>query len=205
MKKLLGFLCAVTLVFGMAGSASALTISYQYGDQDGMGIAGLTAGSSFDWLAVNADDASDVGTITDAWMYADQTWTQTYDFTGLGTITSADLEIGTGGQEGSVELTELYLNAVFVGTLTDGTTAGVNSYQIDTFDLLSLGISFEGVSVYTLTTVHQYSGDGWALDYSLLTLSDDNAPVPEPSTILLVGTGLLGIIGFGRKRFNKKA
>jgi hypothetical protein len=31
------------------------------------------------------------------------------------------------------------------------------------------------------------------------------APVPEPSTILLVGTGLLGIIGFGRKRLNKKA
>lgn len=32
------------------------------------------------------------------------------------------------------------------------------------------------------------------------------APVPEPSTILLMGTGLLGIMGFGRKkRFNKKA
>lgn len=30
------------------------------------------------------------------------------------------------------------------------------------------------------------------------------APVPEPSTMLLVGTGLLGI-AFGRKRFNKKA
>ena len=31
------------------------------------------------------------------------------------------------------------------------------------------------------------------------------APVPEPSTVMLVGTGLLGIIAFGRRRLNKKA
>jgi len=31
------------------------------------------------------------------------------------------------------------------------------------------------------------------------------APVPEPSTILLMGSGLLGIVGYSRKRFSKKS
>ena len=45
---------------------------------------------------------------------------------------------------------------------------------------------------------------------TLLTTNDfiirpDGVPVPEPSTILLLGTSLLGMIGFSRKRLNKKA
>jgi hypothetical protein len=30
-------------------------------------------------------------------------------------------------------------------------------------------------------------------------------PVPEPSTMLLMGTGILGLVAYGRKRFNLKA
>ena len=30
-----------------------------------------------------------------------------------------------------------------------------------------------------------------------------SAPVPEPSTVLLLGTGLLGLIGYGRKKIKK--
>lgn len=32
-----------------------------------------------------------------------------------------------------------------------------------------------------------------------------STPTPEPSTMLLMGTGLLGFVAYGRWRFNKKA
>ena len=42
-------------------------------------------------------------------------------------------------------------------------------------------------------------------DMVVMVESVNPAPVPEPSTILLMGTGLLGLVGYNRKRFSKKS
>ncbi len=61
-----------------------------------------------------------------------------------------------------------------------------------------VGASFEGL---------QYI---WNNESSILMQSDliltnisDVAPVPEPSTIVLMGLGLVGLAGYGRKRMNR--
>ncbi len=57
-----------------------------------------------------------------------------------------------------------------------------------------------------------YNGDPWIdtrIGYSdrdfkdMVVTADDVAPVPEPATILLFGTGLIGLAGFARKKVKK--
>ena len=107
---------------------------------------------------------------------------------------------------------------------------GRPAYKVSLLDLTTHGTGFWGPDAglaygyYTDTIdISSYTTDDARLIFRLTEESDpgwftgtasfagiDNVsvagtPVPEPSTILLMGAGLLGLVGYNRKRFSKKS
>ncbi|MCD6184785.1 MAG: PEP-CTERM sorting domain-containing protein [Deltaproteobacteria bacterium] len=196
MKKFLMFLCAVMLVFGMVGTASAIsftdtqTLNVTIGEGP---IAQLWWGDSYTYShATPADFEVPWDVVNSATLKISGYW--------------IDDNNDTVAISGSV-----------VGTLTSGGSYSWSSWQwlswdtpsISFFDIASTFSSWTTGEPFDVTII----ADGYCFDgiiqiaSSIFTLDYDNAsaPVPEPSTILLMGVGLLGLVGFSRKRLNKKS
>ena len=188
MKKFLMCLCAMMLVFGMVGSASAISFT----DTQTLNK----------WLG--GENQDDSGTYT--WTHnTPANFEVPYDV-----VNSATLEVSASYVNAYNE--KISVEGIYQGKLRDLTWSWVKkqgaqgSTEFDIADIFTTWNAGDSLNV-TLAYREVPRYNELLLESSTFTLNYDNAsaPVPEPSTILLMGAGLLGLAGYNRKRLNKKS
>ncbi len=194
MKRLLAFFLGISLVFS----------------------AGLANATSFTLESIGVSlNTSDPGLV----LYWNQVQTTpvTFNLNNVGdSVTAALFTIGTSETwSNSDDLNPKPITATFTFSDPSVTAVDTGSTQGNLWlGFLSYGtVSWNDPVYYSFGTTGQFSIDlsnvwfttpGSAVVYGTMTLTraDSAAPVPEPSTMLLLGSGLLGLMGF-RKRFRR--
>ena len=186
MKRVLGLLFAVALIFGMVSSASALYFEDEIDYFYGLDIVPIVEGIG---LTYQHDINQEVG--------------PNYDVEWAELCLDFDLD-----------LTDAYLQimGVFVFDFREFTFVqydGSGWQYVDEVDndneYLTVGIDWlndDGLLDVSIQ-VYNYAGNPATAYLDKSKLYGCAKPVPEPSTMLLLGAGLLGVVAYGRKRMKK--
>jgi hypothetical protein len=207
----LGALICFMLLGPCTVQADPITLVDLAGDKDGFGT-GKALGSLIDYNNETVWEPSDGA--FDRELRSSFNWEHEYSLPSVATILGASLrlvvlDVDDGYTERGDDYynVRLFLDGVEVAGAFDGVTDGNVGHLYPSKEIVFalappyLSLLGDGKLAVSVDPLGGFGGlDGIMIDYSELQVTASPVPVPEPSTLLLLGSGLAGMITAHRRR-----